>query len=379
MQYRPFGTLDFQVSALGFGCMRLPTVGGDAKQIDEPLAIEMIRTAIDRGVNYVDTAHGYHGGNSERVLGKALADGYRDKVKIATKLPPWAVKEPADFDRLLDEQRQKLGVEHIDFYLLHNLQAAQWPRMRDLGVRDWLERAKADGRIGHAGFSFHDTFEVFAEIVDAFDGWDLCQIQYNYMNETVQAGTEGLKYAAAKGLAVVIMEPLLGGCLTQPPEVIQAIWDAAPVRRTPAAWALHWLWHKPEVAVVLSGMSAMEHVVENVATADESGVGTLSEDDLARIRQVQEKYEALRPVPCTFCGYCVPCPNGVDIPRNMRLYVDALVFGGNQLDLNGNLYRGLPEEKRAEACVACQECEEKCPQQIPISEVLPKIHEQFGK
>ena len=379
MQYRPFGTLDFRVSALGFGCMRLPIVGGEPKAVDEPLAIAMIRRAIDAGVNYVDTAHGYHGGNSERVLAKALRDGYREKVRIATKLPTWAVKEPGDFDRLLDEQRERLEVERIDFYLLHNLQARFWPPVRDLGVRDWLDRARADGRVGEVGFSFHDSFAWLAEIVDAYDGWTVCQLQYNYVNERVQAGTRGVKYAADKGLAVVVMEPLLGGCLASPPEAIQAIFDAAPQQRTPADWALQWVWNQPEVAVALSGMSTMEQVEQNLASAAASGVGSLTEDDLEPIRQARKQHETLNPVPCTRCGYCMPCPEGVDIPRNLHLYNDALVFKGNQRDLNRNLYRLLPEQARAEACVACCKCEEACPQGIKISAWMPCIHDLFGE
>jgi len=378
MKYRQFGRLDFDVSALGFGCMRLPTLGGDASVVDEPLAIDMLRYAIDHGVNYVDSAYGYHGGNSEKVVGKALEDGYREKVKVATKLPPWSVKEADDFDRILDDQMDRLQVDHIDVYLLHNLQAAFWPKIRDLGVLDWLTKIKADGRVSELGFSFHDSYELFTEIVDAYD-WTFCQIQYNYMNEEVQAGTKGLEYAAEKGLAVVVMEPLLGGCLVNPPEPIQAIWDSAPAARTPADWALQWLWHKPEVSVVLSGMTAMEHVVENVESACRSGVGSLTEDDLKRFDQVRQEYEAINVVPCTRCGYCMPCSEGIDIPRNIQLYNDALVFGGNQAVLNRNLYHCLPEEARASVCAACRECEEKCPQDIEISEWMPKIAEQFAK
>ena len=379
MQHRPFGKLDFQASALGFGCMRLPTLGGDYNRVDEPLAIEMIRCAIDHGVNYVDTAYPYHGGHSERVLGKALEGGYREKVKVATKLPTWAVKTPDDLDRLLDEQLERLGVGRIDFYLLHNLQATLWPRVRDLGVLDWLERHRGGDRFEHTGFSFHHSYELFAEILDAYDGWTVAQIQYNYVNETVQAGTRGLEYAADKGLAVVIMEPLLGGCLVGPPGPIQAIWDSAPTRRTPADWALQWLWHKPQVAVVLSGMTAMAHVEENVASACRSGVGTLTDEELEVVARVREQYEALSTVPCTRCGYCMPCPEGVDIPRNIQLYNDALVFKGNQQTLNRNIYRGLPSEARAAACVACRECEEKCPQAIAVSEWMSRIAEHFGE
>ncbi len=379
MKYRPFGKLDFQVSALGFGCMRLPTIAGDAKAVDEELAIKMIRYALDHGVNYVDTAYPYHAGASERVLGKALKDGYRDKTRIATKLPTWAVKTAADFDRLLDEQLQRLDVDRIDFYLLHNLKSAVWPRLRGLGVLDWLDRIQADGRVSHVGFSFHDHYEVFEEIIRSYDHWALAQIQYNYVNESVQAGTKGLKFAASQGLAVVVMEPILGGCLANPPAAIRAILDSAPVKRSPAEWALQWVWNHPEVSVALSGMSTMEQVVENVESACRSGAGSLTPEELDLIARAQKAREELGVSPCTGCGYCLPCPHGVDIPFNMQLYNDALVFGGNQKVLNRNLYNGLAQEARAGACQACGECEDKCPQDIPIREWMAKIHEYFAK
>jgi uncharacterized protein len=246
MRYRTFGKLDWRPSALGFGAMRLPTIGGDPAQIDEPEATRMIRYAIDCGVNYVDTAWPYHRSTSEAVVGRVLQDGYRERVKLATKLPCWLVKEPADFDRFLDEQLARLQTERVDFYLLHALDAERWPAMRDLGVLDWAERTMTDGRIGRLGFSFHDKYEVFQEIVDAYDGWGFCQIQYNYMDEQEQAGVRGLNYAAEKGLAVIIMEPLRGGMLAGIPprgipEPVQAIWDAASLRRSSADWALQWV------------------------------------------------------------------------------------------------------------------------------------------
>lgn len=378
MQYRPFGRLDFQVSALGFGTMRLPLRSNDASDIDEPPAIEMIRRAIDDGVNYVDTAYPYHGGNSERVVGKALKDGYRENVKLATKLPSWAVDEPSDFDRLLDEQCERLQVDFLDFYLLHNLQATLWPKVRDLGALEWLSKAKADGRIGEAGFSFHHRFELFKDVVDSYN-WALCQLQYNYMNEDVQAGTEGLRYAADKGLAVVVMEPLLGGCLADPPEQVRAILDSSPMKRTPVDWALQWVWDKPEVATVLSGMGAMEQVEQNLESAERSSIGSLSDGELATVERARDAYDSLNLVPCTACGYCLPCPSGVEIPFNLQLYNDAVVFGGNQQVLNRNIYNGLPESSRASACVVCRECEEKCTQSIPISELMPKVQEQFAQ
>ena len=213
-------------------------------QIDEPEATRIIRHAIDHGVNYVDSAYPYHGGNSEKFLGRALQDGYRERIKLATKMPAWLVKESADFDRYLDEQLARLQTASIDFYLLHGLRAERWQTVRDLGVREWAERKMAEGRIGRLGFSFHDSFEVFSQILDEYDGWAMCQIQYNYMDEQHQAGVRGLRLAAEKGLAVVVMEPLRGGLLAgPPPESVQALWASAPVQRTPADWALQWLWN----------------------------------------------------------------------------------------------------------------------------------------
>ncbi len=377
MQYRKFGKLDWQVSALGFGCMRLPTVEGKSENIDEPEATRMLRYAIDHGVNYVDTAYGYHGGNSERVVGRALKDGYREKVRLATKLPCWLVKTAEDFDRLLDEQLGKLQTDHIDFYLLHALNRESWHKMRDLGVREWAQKPLGDGRVRYLGFSFHDDFDAFKEIVDAYD-WTFCQIQYNYMDVENQAGTKGLQYAAAKGMAVVIMEPLLGGRLVNPPQPIQALWDGAPVRRSPADWALQWLWSQPEVSVVLSGMSTMQQVEENLASASASGVGTLSEADLALIAQVRERYKALCPIPCTGCGYCMPCPNGVDIPRNFEVYNQGVMY--DKAEHSREEYNHwIPQEARASACIQCRECEDKCPQHILISEWMPIVHEVLGE
>ena len=376
MQYRQFGKLDWKVSALGFGCMRLPTKGEDSKNIDEPESTRMLRYAIDQGLNYVDTAYPYHGGNSELFVGRALQDGYREKVKLATKLPCWKVKASEDFDRYLDEQLEKLQTDHIDFYLLHALNKDSWQKMRDLEVLKRAEGALADGRIRYLGFSFHDEYEVFQEIVDAYD-WTFCQIQYNYMDIENQAGTKGLKHAAAKGLAVVIMEPLLGGKLVNPPDPIQALWDSAATRRAPVDWALQWLWNQPEVAVVLSGMSAMQHVEENLASADVSGIGTLAPDELALFDQVRKKYDELCPIPCTKCGYCMPCPNGVDIPRNFAVYNEGVMYEKPDKAREG--YRWIDEEKRASACIQCRECEEKCPQSILISEWMPIVHEVLGE
>lgn len=377
MQYRQFGRLNWKVSALGFGAMRLPVMDKDHNRINESEAIAMIRHAVDHGVNYVDTAYFYHGGTSESLVGKALGDGYREKVRLATKMPSWIIEKYEDYDRYLDKQLKNLKTDHIDFYLLHGMNKRFWERLRDLNVLKWAESAIADGRIGHIGYSFHDSLDVFKEIVDAYDGWDFCQIQYNFMDIEFQAGTEGLRYAADKGMAVVIMEPLRGGGLAkEPPAQVADLWAKASKKRTPVGWALQWLWNQPEVSVVLSGMTAMPQVKENLACADKSGVGTLTDDDLAIISQVREAYLKLSPIPCTNCQYCMPCPNGVNIPTIFGRYNEGYIYDEHRVARMR--YRQLPREEQADQCVECLECEEKCPQDIPISEWLKKCHGWLG-
>jgi uncharacterized protein len=375
MQYRSFGRLDWRPSALGFGAMRLPTIDNDPANIDEAEATRMVRYAIDHGVNYVDTAYPYHRENSERFVGRALQDGYREQVKLATKMPCWKIEKASDFDLYLDEQLEKLQTNHIDFYLLHGLNEGRWNDMRGLDVLQWAEGAIASGRIRHIGFSFHDKLETFKAIVDASDLWTFCQIQYNFMDIEYQAGTEGLRYAADRGLAVVVMEPLRGGRLTKSlPPSVQAIWDGAPVQRTPAEHALQWVWNQPEVSVVLSGMSTFEQVEQNVASADRSGPGTLSEEELALYGRVRETYEALCPIPCTDCKYCLPCPSGVNIPRIFDIYNDGVIY--DNVERSRIVYSNfMSEDERASLCTQCGECLEKCPQQIEIPDWLAKAHE----
>ena len=379
MQYRPFGKLDWQGSILGFGGLRFPKPETGDANVDEPATIELLRYAFDRGVNYVDTAYPYRRGDSERAIGKALLGGYRDKVKVATKLPVWLVKTAKDFDAYLDEQLERLQTDHIDVYLLHGMggHADNWPRLRDLGAIEWAEGATADGRIGCLGFSFHDSYDAFVEIVDAYDGWAMCQIQYNYMDVETQAGRQGLLHAASKGLAVVIMEPLLGGKLANPPEPVQALWGGAAQDRTPVDWALQWLWNQPQVSVVLSGMSTLKQVEQNLVSARVSGVNTLTTEELARVERVRAKYQEYRAIPCTQCRYCMPCPNGVDIPLNFYDYNRGVMY--DDLGFMRYAYSFLTEETRASACIQCRECEEKCSQRIPISEWMPQVHAVLGE
>jgi predicted aldo/keto reductase-like oxidoreductase len=373
---RDFGKLDFRASALGFGAMRLPVVDGQAGRIDEPAAAAMIHEAVERGVNYLDTAYPYHEGESEAALGRILtAGGLRGRVKLATKQPCWLVEKAADFDRYLDEQLRRLQTDHVDFYLLHALFSQRWESVRRLGVLEWAERAIRQGKIGHLGFSFHDGPEVFKEIVDAWDGWALAQIQYNYVNEEVQAGRAGLSYAAERGLAVVVMEPLLGGMLARPPaQVARAFADAGA---DPADLALRWLWDQPGVSCVLSGMSTLEQTRRNLASAARSGVGPLGEAERRLVTAAREAYRARTPIPCTRCRYCLPCPSGVDIPYNIEIYSEAVVHENESL--SKALYNWhVPDPKKASACRACGDCETRCPQHIPISEWMPRIHDRLA-
>ncbi|MFP4346216.1 MAG: aldo/keto reductase, partial [Anaerolineales bacterium] len=378
MKYRTFGKLDWQPSALGFGAMRLPTTGNDKKQIDEQKATRMLRYAIDHGVNYVDTAYPYHEGESEPFLGRALQDGYREKVRLATKMPTWLIKQEEDYDRYLDEQLERLQTDRIDFYLLHAMNQQRWENLTSLHVFDWAEKALADGRIGYLGFSFHDEYEVFERIVDGYDGWTFCQVQYNFMDVDYQAGTKGVQYAADRGLAVVIMEPLRGGQLAlKPPESVAEVWAQAAKKRTAVEWALQWLWNQPEISVVLSGMSTMQHVVDNVNSASRSGVGKLSEEELALVEQARKAYQDLSAIPCTGCGYCMPCPNGVDIPRIFRTYNSAMMYG--DVERARWSYQWIDEAQRANMCVDCGQCQTQCPQGIEISEWLEKAHALLAK
>ena len=373
MLYRTVPKTGDRLSILGFGCMRLPA---KSRGIDEERAIRQIRHAIDNGVNYFDTAPAYHFGKSEQILGRALLRGYREKVRIATKLPHWSVRERADMDRILAGQLATLKTDHIDYYLLHSLGKESWEKLKNLGVLEFLDRAKAEGRITNAGFSFHGTLAAFKEIVDAYD-WQFCQIQYNFLDEYNQAGTEGLRYAAEKKLAVMIMEPLRGGNLAGPvPEEVRRIWDEAPVKRSPAEWGLRWVWNHQEVTVVLSGMNNEAHIDENIRAAGSALPLSLSPDDLARIDRVKETYRAAHESRVHRLRVLYALPGGVDIPGCFALYNAHHLFPKDRaprfqyIGHHGGL---IGDVSYAGLCRQCGKCAKACPQHLPIPRLMKDV------
>lgn len=377
MQYRSFDKLGLQISVLGFGAMRFPLLSKDPGDVDEARAIQLIRHAIDKGINYVDTAYNYHKGKSEALVGKALKDGYREKTYIATKMPVWLIHTYEDFDKYLNEQLQRLQVETIDFYLIHNLNKQYWNKLQPLDVLGFLDKAKKSGKIKYIGFSFHDDVDLFKEIIDAFQ-WDFCQIQYNYMNEKFQAGTEGLCYAAAKDIPVIVMEPLLGGKLAKvPPQDIKELWDTAKIKRTAAAWGLKWIFNKPEVKLVLSGMSNLKQLNENIKIASATPANSLSQEELELVKEVAEKYASKTVIGCTDCSYCMPCPNKVYIPYHIEIYNDYFTY--DTVKYSKDMYKRLRKAKEsAFECIECGKCEAACPQKLPIMKLLKDVHAVLG-
>ena len=379
MQYRRFPKIpDVPISVLGFGCMRLPVVGGDPGRIDEERATKLLRDAIDAGVNYVDTAYPYHNGESEPFVGRALEGGYRERVQVATKCPTFFVKAEADWERFLDEQLRRLDTDAIDFYLLHGLSTDRWETVMRLGGLRMLDRARRDGRIRHAGFSFHGSPDNFAEIVEAYD-WEYCQIQLNLLDTEYQAGIAGMRLAASRGVGVIAMEPLRGGTLAaRQPRPGEAIWARSNRAWSPAEWALRWVWHHPEVVTALSGMNAASQLSENLAVADAAAAGGLADAELALAAEVRNHYLAGIEVPCTTCGYCLPCPSGVAIPDVFSLVNTVAMFDSRAA--TSAAYKGIwvARGNGADACTECGECEPKCPQSIPIRDALRSAHDLLG-
>ena len=367
MQYRKdkYGR---ELSVLGYGCMRFTKKGNS---IDLEKAEKEIMAAFRAGVNYYDTAYIYPG--SEAALGTVLErNGIRDKVNIATKLPQYMISSLVGAEKTFQEELSRLRTDYVDYYLMHMLtDIAQWERLKQMGILDWIREKKASGAVRNIGFSYHGNTENFLKILQDFD-WEFCQIQYNYLDETTQAGVEGLKAAAARGIPVIIMEPLRGGKLVNllPADAKKAI--AENERRwSPAAWSFRWLYNQPEVTVVLSGMNSLEMVAENVETASSAHAGDLTEADFALLEKVKTAIRAGEKVGCTACRYCMPCPKGVDIPGIFRCYNAMYSEGKRDARFQFAQTVGLTREPAfATQCVGCGKCEKHCPQGIPIREKL---------
>ncbi len=377
MKYRVMGKAGDKVSVLGYGCMRFPKVNG---KIDEERAKKQVVSAIERGVNYFDTAYIYP--NSEMVLGNILADGYRDKVMIATKIPPFMVHSLKDMETILETQLKRLKTDMIDYYLIHAVTTLKgWERMKQLGAVEFLEKAREAGKIRRIGFSYHGESRDFKAIVDDYP-WDFCQIQYNYMDEHAQAGKEGLIYAASKGLGVAVMEPLRGGLLAgkMPPD-IGRIWKERGIEGTPAEWALRWVWNHPEVSVALSGMNHEAQIEENIEIADSIIPDSLSDSELKCIKEVRTALRTRIKVGCTGCGYCMPCPAGVNIPVCFSYYNDKSVYQGDSLVSKHyiGMLTGIDGGKPSYAslCRDCGKCEQHCPQSLPIRKHLKDVSKEM--
>jgi len=389
MKYRKFGNTGLEISALGLGCMRMPTQKFRLQKMDVEESIRLIRTAVDRGVNYLDTAYPYHFGESEKVVGMALKEGYREKVHLVTKSPMFMVNKEEDFHKYLKTQLKRLDVKTIDTYLLHSLGASSIEKIKKFKILEKMEQLKKEGIINHIGFSFHDTLPVFKELVDLYD-WDVIQIQYNYMDTNIQAGEEGLKYAAATGAAIVIMEPVKGGKLANPPKEALEIMKKSKRQRSPVDWALQYLWNRPEISIVISGMGNSQMLEENCTSAENSGIDSLSEEEMNTIEDLTAIFKEKTLVNCTSCQYCMPCPSGVSIPKNFALLNNTAIETSplQRFQLRRS-YRKLAKKKsklndektngNAALCIECGICVPKCPQKIDIPGELKKVQGVLGK
>ncbi len=374
MKYSTFPGTDVTVSRLGYGCMRLPTLDSENHPIDRKEAIRLIRHAIDNGVTYIDTAYPYHGGDSEVLVGEALKDGYREKVTLTTKLPLWAVNESADMEKLLDEQLRRLQLDHVDFYLAHAVNNERFEAVTKLGLFGFMNSMKQKGKIRYAGFSFHDNAEVFKKVVDSYP-WRLAQVQMNILDENNQATMKGIEYAASKGIGVVIMEPLRGGALVNKvPAEVQRLYDAMPTKRSAAGWAFRYLYDRPEIVTILSGMSAFDQLAENLEIFREAEPNCANEDEKRLFRAVRKAYEARVRVGCTGCAYCQPCPKGVKIPDIFAAYDTAAVF-----DDYSHFYERYRRWWQDAKCVKCGACEKACPQHLKIRDWLSRISSEVSE
>ena len=376
MKYRTMGKLGIRTSAFGLGCMRFNGQASGDSVIDEQKAVSLIRKAIDGGVTYIDTAYVYLDKTSEIVLGKALRDGYREKVTIATKMPMEAVKDRASMEALLAEELKKLQTDHIDFYLMHGINREKWEYFKSIGAPQFFDDMKREGKIRFKCFSFHGPYEDFEYIINDWD-WDMVQIQYNYMDIGNQAGTKGLQLAGSKGIPVVIMEGLLGGRLASAPENVQALFDAFPVKRSPVEWGFRWLCNHPEVSVVLSGCNEAEQIEENLRIFDTVDSGIMDEAELKLIDDVRAAYISRTKIGCTGCRYCMPCPNGVNIPGIFSAWNNVSLYNAD-LTKDWNFGGILRNHAGADNCVGCGACEAACPQHLGIIEGLAAAWKEIG-
>ena len=368
MKYRSMGKLNIRTSAFGLGCMRFNGAASGDSIIDEQKAISLIRQAVDGGVTYLDTAYVYLDKTSEIVLGKALQDGYRDRVTIATKMPAEHVHNRAEMEALLETELKKLQTDHIDFYLMHGIDKEKWEYFKSIGAPEFFDDMKKAGKIRYKCFSFHGPYEEFEFILQAYD-WDMVQIQYNFMDINNQAGTKGLELAGKLGIPVVIMEGLLGGRLAKAPDNVQALYDAFPVKRSPVEWGFRWLCNHPEIAVVLSGCNEKEQIDENLRIFDTVEPGIMDEEELQLMDNVREAYLSRTKIGCTGCRYCMPCPNGVNIPGIFSAWNNHSLYN-TDLKNDWDLKQIREKDSGADRCVSCGACEAACPQHLGIIDGL---------
>lgn len=385
MQYRKMPKSEDKLSALGFGAMRLPSKGGSGltSSIDVEEAKKQIIHAIDNGVNYLDTAWPYHRGASESFLGEHILSDkeIRQKVYVATKLPCFVISKKERIDEIFNKQLEKLKVDYIDYYLLHSLDGPSWDKMVRLGILEWMDKVKAEGKVRHMGFSFHGKHEDFFRIVDGYD-FNFTQVQFNILDENFQAGIKGIEYASKKGVGIIVMEPLRGGSLVgQIPAEIQEMYDSADIKRSPADWALRWVYNHPQVAVVLSGMNNMDHINENIKVASETMPNSLTEKEQKIIKDVRDKYLELLTIGCTGCSYCMPCPVGIDIPATLKNLNNYHMFSKAGGRMQQMMYAGIStndgKPHYASSCVACGKCEKKCPQNLEIIQAMKQVSKEL--
>ena len=375
MKYRKFEVADMDVSLLGFGVMRMPLLKDGSSKLDEKESIRMIRYAIDHGVNYIDTAYVYHEKQSESLVGKALANGYRERVLLATKMSFWAMEGPDEIEPIFNEQLANLRTDYVDMYLLHDVRGSNWETVKEWKALEFMVKQRDADRIRFLGFSFHgESTDEFKMILDEFP-WDFCQLQINFMDKDIQAGVKGFEYAISKGVPIIVMEPLKGGKLTETmPPTVKEYWSKLGSDRTPAEWALRWVANLPGILTILSGMNTIEQVEENIRVLSDADMGMLSYRELDIIEKAAEEYRKLTAYPCTACGYCMPCPSGIHIPIVLNHRNSCNHYGKSpDLQFEFNVFVSV----KPSACIACGKCEKACPQHLNIIQAMRETAELF--